>query len=97
MTKTNVTIYLSAELLERCRAAAAADDRTLSNYLSGLLERAHPAQSSANPPRPRRAEPTTARRGSVPSVGYVQPGQIHLEDAIAAAVKRGPVKAAKHK
>lgn len=43
--KSNVTIYLSGDVLERCKAAAAADNRSLSNYLGGLLERAHPVES----------------------------------------------------
>ena len=42
--KENVTIYLPAELLARCRAAAEADGRSLSNYLAQLLERAHPPE-----------------------------------------------------
>lgn len=67
---SNVTIYLPADVLARCRSAAAEDKRSLSNYLSGLLERAHP--------------PAAAR-------------QVHLEEAIAAAVKRAPVRSAKHK
>ncbi len=69
--KSNVTIYLPDDVLERCRAAATEDGRSLSNYLSGLLERAHP--------------PTTATR------------QLHIEDAIARSVKRGPSKTSKHK
>jgi hypothetical protein len=71
--KGNVTIYLPADVLERCRAAAVEDNRSLSNYLAGLLERAHP--------------PEIARSG-----------QVHIEDAIAAAVKGGGGgRAAKHK
>jgi hypothetical protein len=44
--KGNVTIYLPGEVLARCRAAAAEDNRSLSNYLAGLLERAHPPTTS---------------------------------------------------
>jgi hypothetical protein len=43
--KGNVTIYLPLDVLARCRAAAEADQRSLSNYLAGLLERAHPPSS----------------------------------------------------
>lgn len=43
MSASNVTIYLPGEVLARCRAAAAEDNRSLSNYIAGLLERAHPA------------------------------------------------------
>jgi hypothetical protein len=46
--KGNVTIYLPVEVLERCRAAAAEDKRSLSNYLAGLLERAHPTSGPAS-------------------------------------------------
>jgi hypothetical protein len=46
MMASNVTIYLPAEVLSRCRAAAAEDNRSLSNYLAGLLERAHPRSAS---------------------------------------------------
>lgn len=67
---SNVTIYLPEEVLERCRKAAVEDSRSLSNYLAGLLERAHP--------------PTVAR-------------QVDIEDAIGAAVKRGPVLARRKK
>jgi len=42
--KGNVTIYLPGALLERCRRAAAQDGRSLSNYLTQLLERAHPPE-----------------------------------------------------
>jgi hypothetical protein len=45
--KANVTIYLGAEVLARCRAAAEQDGRSLSNYLSGVLERAHPVTGVA--------------------------------------------------
>jgi sirohydrochlorin ferrochelatase len=40
--KGNVTIYLPMEVLARCLAAATEDRRSLSNYIAGLLERAHP-------------------------------------------------------
>jgi hypothetical protein len=44
--KGNVTIYLPLDVLARCRAVAEEENRSLSNYLSGLLERAHPPTSS---------------------------------------------------
>lgn len=69
--KGNVTIYLPTHVLERCRTAAADDGRSLSNYLAGLLERAHPPGAESR--------------------------QVDLEEAIAATVKRGPAKSAKHK
>jgi hypothetical protein len=68
--KGNVTIYLPLDVLARCRSVAEEENRSLSNYLSGLLERAHP--------------PTVPR-------------QVHIEEAIAVAVKRGPVKSVRHK
>lgn len=40
--KANVTLYLPEELLDRCRQAAAQDGRSLSNYLTRLLEDTHP-------------------------------------------------------
>ena len=47
VAKGNVTVYLPLDVLERCRAAADEDGRSLSNYLSGLLERAHPPSGDA--------------------------------------------------
>lgn len=48
LRKGNVTIYLASDVLARCRAAAVEDGRSLSNYLGGLLERAHPAAVHAS-------------------------------------------------
>jgi hypothetical protein len=39
-----VTLYLPTDVLRRCKAAAQADGRSLSNYLAQLLDRAHPPE-----------------------------------------------------
>lgn len=44
--KSNVTIFLRPEVLEAVRGAALEDNRSLSNYIAGLLERAHPPSAS---------------------------------------------------
>ena len=40
--KSNVTIFLDPAVLASLRAAAAEDNRSLSNYIAGVLQRAHP-------------------------------------------------------
>lgn len=68
--KASVTIYgLDAELLARVRAAAEAEHRSLSNYLTLWLERGHPAErvehqldiEDVAPPRKRKSPPRRHR------------------------------------
>jgi hypothetical protein len=40
VNKVNVTIYLPGDVLERCRAEAVEENRSLSNYIAGVLVRA---------------------------------------------------------
>lgn len=79
--KRGISIYVTPELYAQIEAAAADDGRTLSNY----LERA--VSNYMTHPSPAKLEVRSKRNE----------GQMHIEDAIAAAVKRGPVRSAKHK
>jgi predicted transcriptional regulator len=79
--KRAISIYVTPELYAQIEAAASEDDRSVSNY----LERA--VSNYMTHPSPAKLEVRSKR----------DDGQMHLEDAIAAAVKRGPVRPAKHK
>lgn len=77
--KAYVSLYMSAELHARAKRAAAADGRSLSNYLAQVLERTLPSI-----PEP---EPVPGTRGS--PRGH----QVDLDEltgAIARTVEQGP-------
>jgi hypothetical protein len=44
MPKGCISVMVSEELEAKLRKAATEDGRTLSNYVGGILERAHPAE-----------------------------------------------------
>jgi hypothetical protein len=77
-----VSAYLLADLFQKLKAVALADDRAI-NWLVVQAVREFIA-------KPDNVVKWSRNRG--PGVG-----QVHIEDAIAAAVKRGPLKVAKHK
>ena len=88
--KPLVALRVSDELYAALRVAADRDGRSIGNYVDMHLRRYFMA-NGVNP-----AEVPPARPGRRP--GPSRPGrQVDIETAIAAAVKRGPVKAAKHK
>jgi len=78
-----VTAYLLETLHGKLAAVAKAEQRSVSNMLSIAV--------SELIAKPENVKKWSTNRGGVNS------GQVDLEDAIAAAVKRGPVKASKHK
>jgi hypothetical protein len=77
-----VSAYLPADLLQKLKGVAVADDRAV-NWLVVQAVRDFIA-------KPGNVAKWSTNRGS-------SPGQVHIEDAIAAVVKRGPVKPSKHK
>jgi vacuolar-type H+-ATPase subunit F/Vma7 len=79
--KRGISIYVTPELYAQIEAAAREEDRSLSKYLERVVS------NYMTHPRPAVLEVRSKR----------DDGQMHLEDAIAAAVKRGPVRSAKHK
>jgi hypothetical protein len=93
--KPLIALRVADDLYEKIRTAAAADGRTMTNYLDFYLRRA-----MLNEPEGR-----VLAAGGLPVSPYqsnirtaVHPGrQVHLEEQIAAVVKRGPVKPARHK
>jgi predicted transcriptional regulator len=81
MTRKAISIYVTPELQAQIEAAAKSDNRTVSNYLEQVVS------NYMTHPSPAKLEVRSKRND----------GQMHLEDAIAAAVKRGPVRPSKHK
>jgi hypothetical protein len=79
--KRAISLYVTPELYAQIEAAAKSDDRSVSNYLERVVS------NYMTHPRPAVLEVRSKR----------EEGQMHIEDAIAAAVKRGPVRASKHK
>ncbi len=80
-----VTAYLLETLHGKLSAVAKADQRSVSNMIVIAVSEFI-------------AKPENVRRWSTNPAHKVEDRQLHLEDAIAAAVKRGPVsKASKHK
>ncbi len=79
--KRGISIYVTPDLYARIEAAAKDEDRSLSNYLERVVS------NYMTHPQPAKLEVRSAR----------DLGQVDLEDAIVAAVKRGPVRPAKHK
>jgi hypothetical protein len=73
--KRGISIYVTPELYARIEAAAKEEDRSLSKYLERVVS------NYMTHPRPVTLEARSRR----------DDGQVHLEDAIADAVKRGPV------
>jgi len=78
-----LTVYVDKAIYEAARRAAAADGRSVTNFVARII--------SASPflQVPIRDLERMTGKGAA--------RQVHLEDAIAAAVKRGPVKPSKHK
>lgn len=77
-----VTVYLPELLHAKISSVSKADRRSMSNAIVLAVEQF--IAQPANVPK------WSTNRGA-------GPGQVHIEDAIAAAVKRGPAKSAKHK
>jgi hypothetical protein len=77
-------VYVSQELADLIASNAIADGRTVSNYIERLLERSVPTTVPLVP-----AHEVVRKK--------VASGQMDIETAIAHAVKRGPIKSAKHK
>ena len=63
--KSNVTIFLRPEVLDAVRAAAVEDNRSLSNYIAGILERAHPLAAASRQVDLEDAIAATVKRGAV--------------------------------
>jgi hypothetical protein len=87
-----LTVYVDKAVYEAARLAAEADGRSVTNFLARLIT-ASPflaPLSTGELQRMTGARPATAR-------AVRDAKQIDLEDAIVAAVKRGPSKPAKHK
>jgi predicted transcriptional regulator len=83
MDKTvQVSVYIPADLFQKLKTVADADDRAV-NYM--VLQAVSDLIA-----KPVNVVKWSRNRG--PGVG-----QVHIEDAISAAVKRGPLKVAKHK
>jgi hypothetical protein len=80
-----VSAYLEPQLFEVFKGIADKEDRSVS-WLVGFAIKQFVNGRSFN-----------ARLKGEPSLLPKSPGQVDLEDAIVAAVKRGPVKTAKHK
>lgn len=81
MTKRGISIYVTPELYAQIQAAADDDGRSVSQWVERCVS------NYMTHPQPAKLE-VRAKRDD---------GQMDLEEAIAAAVKRGPVRAAKHK
>jgi hypothetical protein len=81
------------DLYDKVKASAAAEGRTITNFLDFYLRRAMMSARSAP------FGCTCTFLGGIHSNDCALHGQVDIETAIAAAVKRGPVtsKAAKHK
>jgi len=81
--KKALSIYVTQDLFARIQLTAEEEGRSVSNYIERVIGMYVPGGE----PRPGKVEVRGARDG----------GQVDLEDAIVDAVKRGPVRAAKHK
>lgn len=81
--KKPLSIYVRPDLLELIESSALADGRSVSNFVERLLD--------AHVPTTVKYTPAHAERDRQAAK------QIDITDAIAAAVKRGPVKVSKHK
>ena len=93
-----LTVYVDKSVYELVRTAAGAEDRSVTNFLARLVA----GHFSALPVRVVESAGHADRRwragGRIGnSVSEQTRGQVDLESAIAAAVKRGPVKLARHK
>jgi hypothetical protein len=85
--KPLIALRISDDLYDKIRSSAEAEGRTMTNFLDFYLRRALlPVNTVSN-------NTSAMTLGDLRRAGR----QVDIEDAIVAAVKRGPVKAAKHK
>ena len=91
MKSTMLSTYVDETLLGKLERVAKADDRTMS-WLIAQACREFVA-------KPENVQKWDSKNNILPITASSKPDarQVDLEDAIAAAVKKGPVKAAKHK
>jgi hypothetical protein len=86
-----LTVYVDKAIYDAVRVAAEEDGRSVTNFLSRLITAVHVSRT----PIADLERMTGKRPSSAPPARSAR--QVDIEDAIVAAVKRGPVKSAKHK
>ena len=90
-----VSAYLDEWTLKQIKAYADAEDRSVSWVVGFAVKQFFVALQGK--PDLSRAAGAALKRDPTPDYAKLAGRQVHLEDAIAAVVKRGPSKVAKHK